>query len=269
VISSFCAVATKEIKEEAAVMVASIRRIYPFTPILLSCDDDTAEFIAKFSFANVNFDVSCEPEGLKIAEMELSIIARHNEFHRVDCIAMKMHCLEKALAEYGDTMFLDADMIFLQPIHEGIKGDLTLSPHYGLATEKRKYGAFNAGYLWTNQASLPSVWREIYKTRSKFYEQQGMIWLLEEFNVGLFDETHNVGCWRFPIRQLKEGYNWVRRLDFNWDWSTTKSIHGHVTETFKNTASMGLAELYMDWRRIILDGIKEQAPEIRKFIDGL
>lgn len=250
-------------------MVAGIRRLYPKIPILLTCDDVVEGYISTKGFKHIAYDVF-DADQLLAAGREYVTVMKHNDFHRVDCIALKMDCLERAVEAYGDTMFLDADVVLVRPVHQDVGGDVTLSPHFhaerARAKNGRIYGIFNAGYLWTNQSGLSAVWRKIYKERSTFYEQQGMVWIMEHFDVKQFDRNHNVGFWRFPI----DIHNWPtkkRRVDVGtWDWSKTKSIHAHVTDQYASTADQGLTEVYHHYKEIVLQVLASEAPELLRHL---
>lgn len=256
-------------------MVACIRRLYKKTPVYLLCDKTVKEVVQKAGFNNIEYDLSAEQEGLDKVNAEFNDVLVHNDFHRIDCIALKMDCLERAIENYGNTMFLDCDIIPLKPFDRDIEScrhGVILSPHYhwgpGRAKNARIYGIFNAGYLWSNTDTLAEVWRNIYKERSTFYEQQGMVWIMDHFDVGMFDDRHNVGFWRFEMRFLIKEYRTVREIAIptDWEWSQVKSIHGHVTENYAKSANKGLCEAYDRYREIILDVLEIEAPELLEYL---
>lgn len=201
ILKSFSVVATKECKEELAVLCFSIRRLYEL-PIYVLCDSETKEYIEGFSFGGIVYNLSADPEGLAVAAEKVKGVNIDNNFHSAAKIYLKMDCLEQAVIETGNTLFLDADIILAKPVHSDLSNqfDVMLSPHYhptNTFEQNQKYGAFNAGYLWANSQYVAPIWRDIYMTRSSFYEQQGMIWFFEYMDVGIFDKSHNFGFCRF------------------------------------------------------------------------
>ena len=99
-----------------------------------------------------------------------------------------MDCIEWALWEAKDTFFVDADIVFLKPVDDEIDHsmDLMLSPHFHVedkVNQNQTYGSFNAGYLWTKSMDFPQAWRDVYTTRSKFYEQEGMVHFFEQILI--------------------------------------------------------------------------------------
>jgi hypothetical protein len=96
-------------------------------------------------------------------------------------------------------LFCDADIAWFGPLVQIPKGKtLALSPHMIRKRDEAKFGEFNAGFLWTNQLTLPDEWREA-SMRSRFFEQAALEELADltlEKHLYRFDETVNYGWWR-------------------------------------------------------------------------
>lgn len=258
--SSFSAVATREVKGEAAIMAFSVRRFYD-CPIFFVCDEETRSFLEARGIPDLHFSMITDERLVRLAD-EYSSVVPVNEFHRIDCIALKMECVELAAAQFGDTMFLDTDIIIRQPIHVGhdlMDHELILSPHfnYGDRTQNYKtYGVFNAGYLWTRIPRVGQVWKEIYLNRSDFYEQQGMIWFLEHFHCGMFNIHHNIGFWRMP--QVTSQMQPKPKLDPSVvDWGLARSFHAHMIRECFERADPGLTRVYVQHMEIVYDKLPE------------
>ena len=244
ILNSFSVVATKECKEELAVLCFSIRRLYEL-PIYVLCDSETKEYTEGFSFGDIVYNLSADPEGLAVAAEKVKGINIDNNFHSAAKIYLKMDCLEQAVIETGNTLFLDADIVIVKEIHKDIDDqfDLMLSPHYHPTEtfqQNQKHGVFNAGYVWANNPLVAPAWREIYMQRSSFYEQQGMIWLFEFMDVGLFDKTHNLGFWRFSKEWLCD----TLVLKGGQKMEEAKSYHFHTIQRTYKKADEGLKKGY-------------------------
>tara|TARA_A100001037_G_scaffold287811_1_gene297752 strand:- start:3652 stop:4458 length:807 start_codon:yes stop_codon:yes gene_type:complete len=252
-ISSFSAVATEEVRREAAVMAFSVRQFYD-SPIFFVCDEGTREYLSRLDIPHLEFSTLAEPENLSHVREEYANVAIANEFHRIDCIALKMDCLNWATKEAGDTMFVDTDIIINQPIHDDIGGEITLSPHFNYVDKVgnyKRYGVFNAGYLWTNQREAGDIWKDIYLNRSSFFEQQGMIYFLEYYDTKNFDITHNVGFWRMPL--IASATQRMATLDESViDWESVKSFHVHTFPECFVKADFGLKRVYNQHREICM-----------------
>ena len=240
---SFSLVATEEIKGEAAILIRSLRTFHP-EPIFVWCDKPTRDFLKKAGDSGIEFRNGVNKSSLnKLMEEYRDKVVAPNDFHRVDCIAAKMLAWEWAIDEAGDSLFLDADIVAVANLNEGMEAELVLSPHWhgtNDAEAVRKFGLFNAGYLWSNTKGAPEFWREIYCGRSAFYEQEGMALFAEQFDLGLFPDTHNVGFWRDP--------------DFN--ITGIKSYHVHMTDALDAKANDGLRSKYIEHRQRVANALE-------------
>ena len=266
VLKSFSVVATKECKEELAVLCFSIRRLYEL-PIFVLCDSETKEYIEEFSFGNMEYDLSADPEGLAVATEKVKGVNINNNFHSAAKIYLKMDCLERAVLSAGNTLFLDADIVLVKEVHEDLDDqfDLMLSPHYHpteTLNQNQNYGVFNAGYVWANNPSVAPIWRDIYMTRSSFYEQQGMIWFFEYLDTGVLDKTHNFGFCRFT----KEWVCKTLRLKTGDSINNAKSFHFHTVPKTYVKADTGLKRGYDALYCVLFPNLPE---EIKEFISQI
>tara|TARA_R110002110_G_scaffold2739_9_gene13105 strand:+ start:2562 stop:3779 length:1218 start_codon:yes stop_codon:yes gene_type:complete len=234
-ISSFAIVATEEVADEAAILIAALRTFHA-EPVFLTCDKATKASLERHDFRDVQFRLDAEPAKLAKAEKKIRAkVAVKNDFHRVDCIFAKMDAWRWAIDEAGDSLFLDADILPVANLNEGFASELVLSPHHhggGGLEAVRKFGIFNAGYCWTSNAAAPDFWREVYLGRSDFFEQEGMNLFVEKFDVSTFPRSHNVGFWREPV----------------FETDGLKSWHVHLTDALDAKANSGLRSKYIEHR---------------------
>lgn len=192
-IESFCTVATIEIVREVECLIESIRGLYDL-PIYIQCDTQTMDFLNNKGFTNIKYSIISD--NVDIGEL-IPNRTLDNTFHNKDAIYRKMASMRAALSEHSNTMFLDADVILLKEIIISSNAELILSPHY---CERHiievEYGIVNAGYIFTRNKKVPDVWEDIYRNKSKFYEQEGMRYFVNDFDVDTFPREHNIGTWR-------------------------------------------------------------------------
>jgi hypothetical protein len=179
-----------------------------------------------------------------------------------------MDCIEWAVWEAGDTFFCDADIVFLKPVDEEIDRsmELMISPHFHVedkVNQNKTYGAFNAGYLWTRSLDFPQAWRDVYLTRSKFYEQEGMRHFFEQFDTKTFGKDHNLGFWRYPKKWTRGN---LLLLEPSINWEDVKSVHFHsFPETYAH-ADKGLIKGY----DLLKDSILPHLPkELEDFTNAI
>ncbi|MBS33965.1 MAG: hypothetical protein CMO68_06110 [Verrucomicrobiales bacterium] len=239
-IGAFCVVATAEVRAEAAILIRALRTFHA-EPVFVVCDRETRAFLKKQGDPGLEFKEGASKSRLGKLDREFRRdVAVGNDFHRVDCIAAKMDAWQWAIDEAGDAMFLDADILPVANLNDGFADELILSPHFHGDNETvsiRKFGIFNAGYLWTNNPAAPGFWRDLYRGRSRFFEQEGMALFAERFGLGLFGRAHNVGFWREP--------------DF--DIPGLKSFHVHMTDALDAKANDGLRRKYVEHRQRVAD----------------
>jgi hypothetical protein len=200
-IQSFCFVATKEVKEEAAILIKSLRGFHS-EPIYIVCDKETEHFLSCMNadLSDVFFRLEMEQKVLDAIDKKYNF-ERKNNYHRPECIIKKMDCMSYALENHDNVFFLDSDMIVLDSLQEKFDKDIFLSPHYHKtgtpdSNNSIDYGFFNAGYVFCANSDLPNFWKDTYINDSDFFEQECMNQICEKFDVGFFSNRHNVGFWR-------------------------------------------------------------------------
>jgi hypothetical protein len=121
-----------------------------------------------------------------------------HDFTQEKCDLM-MWALDASQETNRGVLFCDADICWLAPLPSIPLGKaLALSPHMIHTRDEKRFGEFNAGFIWMNDTSLPSIWKELCKT-SRFFEQAALEDLSDqtlESEFYRFPETVNYGWWR-------------------------------------------------------------------------
>tara|TARA_Y100000593_G_scaffold93138_1_gene186919 strand:+ start:3115 stop:4338 length:1224 start_codon:yes stop_codon:yes gene_type:complete len=222
-LESFCFVCTKELMKEGAVLIESLKLFYSL-PIYLVCDEETKRYFKSLGFTGITYKLDAEGdilEEIKSSHFK-TLYSQLVSPHRVECIFQKMHSMNFALENHSNTFFLDTDIVLVNEIDKELNKNVMLSPHYNGVkryTNSLDYGLFNAGYVFCADKSFPDHWKHLYLTRSKFYEQECMSYICEEYDIGIFDESHNWGFWR-PHFKVPEDI---------------KSFHLHLTDGIYTT----------------------------------
>jgi hypothetical protein len=208
-IKSFCTVATYNMEAELALMIDSLRRHHPDTPLVVFGDQQIGAFIKRHngkikqpvvSFQEAIFakkmEETREKYGLDVAKQVRWASVIDPNPHRPEIIDIKMDAMEHAIKKYGDTMFLDADVILAAPIKAPTKEPLALSPHYNDRDKELTIGRYNAGMVWTCDEKFPEWWRHGFWEDSLFFEQECLNRASGTWKVAEYPETHNYGFWR-------------------------------------------------------------------------
>jgi hypothetical protein len=193
--SSFCTVSTKKCKNELVSLLSSILYHHSDITVYIVCDTDTYK--------------SIEP----LFRDRLKIIW-HNDLDKYSNLSRqqmtekgiwsdfqmsKADAIQYALQEHTDTLFLDADIILLEPMKD-IDATKQLGVSRGFINKETsdQVGIYNGGFLWTNQPTLPEKWRNYTKT-SRYFDQASIEDLVKEYSYFEFPEQHNVQSWRFIV----------------------------------------------------------------------
>ena len=234
---SFSLVGTGNLSKEVGTCIYSIRRFYDL-PIYIIGDDELIEKINNYGFTNVHMRNWANPEMLEKIDVS-SVQTPHETYHDARIIYCKFDALEWAVLEKGNSLFIDSDIILVDEIDKNISGkntDAILSPHYYGDPNRRQlsldWGAFNAGYLFASKPEVASAWRRIYLGDSKFYEQEGMRLLFNEFDCYVFNRCHNFGFWRFEYTNVFDKASRTNTLSipYKFDLNFVKSFHIRLQE---------------------------------------
>jgi len=201
-LESYCTVATGIHGYEAALLMNSIR-IHSNKKIYLLTDDLGEECLGEDIPSNV--DVTKIPDGL--------LNERRKEFPEnlgdiwPDCASwgdlwnpaegsLKMDIMSKAIKESGNTLFLDADIIMVNPVTCNFKHPVSLSPHEITEEACQAYGIYNAGYVYSSDPEFPEFWANAFRNDSNFLEQECLGRVYKKYDTSLFSEAHNYGLWK-------------------------------------------------------------------------
>jgi hypothetical protein len=253
-IESFCFVATENIKEEAELLLKSLREFHS-QPVYVICDKETRMYLVRQKLSkNVTFRTCAEQEHLdKINE---KIFKNHsciaNNIHNPSAIFKKMDVMDFALEHHSNTFFLDADIIVLDSLQEYFTSLVALSPHYypkGRGHKGFEFGFYNAGYVFCASKGFPRFWKHMYLNDSTFFEQECMNRIPQYYNIQTFSEEHNIGFWRGDRLSKK-----------------AKSIHAHITSGVDANRSEQIINLNTKIKDYAIEQTKKYQPKIASHI---
>ena len=253
-IESFCFVATSNIKEEAELLLRTLRQFHS-QPVYAICDKETRIHLIRQDLSeNVTFKVCAEQEDLDKINEEIfknhSCIA--NNIHNPPAILKKMDVMDYALKYHSNTFFLDADIIVLDSLQEYFTAHIALSPHYypiGAEHKGFEYGFYNAGYVFCASRGFPRFWKHTYLTDSTFFEQECMNRISDHYSIQTFGKEHNIGFWRGG--ELPE---------------KAKSIHAHITTGVDTNRSGDIIDLNTKIKDYAIVQTKKYPSKINSYI---
>ena len=243
-LKSFSTVCTAECWEELAICIFSLRKFHS-QPIYVLCDIETKIALAKFDFPNVIYSDTIDDVVFEDCPKVIGT------FHNPGVIHKKMEALYDAILLFGNTLFIDCDIVAVAPLYAEIKHPIMLSPHYyaqNVEENCKNFGYYNAGYVFSSDENLANAWKQIFLHRSEFYEQEGMIRLHEDFEIKKFSEKHNVGIWRDLLNT-----------------TSVKSFHGHLTTKMFPKANEELRNSMYSMREFIMRYLSRHHLDIFEF----
>ena len=111
----------------------------------------------------------------------------------------KANVIKYALENEKDTMFLDSDIVFFNPINVIDKSkELGVSPHYIKKSNTDEVGYYNGGCLWTKNKNVPNDWIEFTKT-SRYHDQASIEDLTKKYSFQEFGKEVNFMPWRIIV----------------------------------------------------------------------
>jgi len=233
-ISSLCTIANKKAAKELRILIDSFRLFHDGIPIYVG-GDTIIEQKAKTWGAKTERII---PD---------TMLPAQNCPAWLELMLKKTDIMDIALSNHPDTLFVDADMLFLSPLC-GISMDnreVALSPHYINKEDEGRYGRYNGGYVWTSESTFPKWWRDN-THRSKYYEQQTLVYAAEVYAIQELAPNHNYSWWR--LDQVKKEERQRRRNLFSVSGKQIRyhkwplvSVHTHILG--KNTKFASINEL--------------------------
>lgn len=241
--SSFCTVTTKQCKHELISLLSSIVYHHPNDNVYILCDTDTYNTVEPLFRNRLKCNWYKELDKYSdLSRQQMTEKGIWGEFQMEKATA-----IEYALNDESDTLFVDCDILFLEPVsHVDSTKQLGVSKGYINKETSDKVGIYNGGFLWTNQKSLPDKWRQYTKT-SRYFDQASIEDLVKEYATFEFPEQYNFQSWRFIVgdQPNPERYFIPSTRHILYKEKRLQSIHTHFRESrFQQINQFFLQQLY-------------------------
>lgn len=161
----------------------------------------------------------------------------------------------EALKKEEYILFLDCDMLFVNPIEDNIYKLLDGSLHNGIdafvcqhmtnnSQNEVKHGYFNAGMFGTSSNEFLNAWKNLskdYKRLNLYFEQKPLEFVQRNFVTLNFPINYNIGWWRFNEPSTKSRMKLINFSNdgvFMFGKSKAINFHLHMLRTLE-TANFG------------------------------
>ena len=194
--ASFCFICTNTSFYELQGMLLSLSIYHTNAIVYGLVDNETKNNIDKLTpklKLNLKLHVTLD----KYSGKNRAIMERENIFK--EFLLNKAEIMKLALKECSDTMLLDCDIVFFQPINNIDKTKyIGLSPHYIKKENTDEVGYYNIGIMWTKNIEVVNDWIEFTKV-SRYFEQASLEDLAKKYSYQTFDENINLMPWRLLL----------------------------------------------------------------------
>ena len=142
-----------------------------------------------------------------------------------DFVCEKMSLLNWVFTQEKEVLFCDADICFLGSLPTiNTDKQFILSKHEIREFDEKRFGIYNAGFLYLKDSSIPDKWKEFSK-KSNFFEQLSLEDLTEIYSFETFTIQNNYGWWR--LLQGKESEEVLKK---KWSIKRTTNSSGIAVE---------------------------------------
>ena len=212
-LNSFCTVAIGRHCYEAALLTESIR-LQSDKKIYMIADEEALDCLEEDIPDNISINVISEKEKHDRRKEYTSSPDKiwpncprlTKSWWSPESQSYKMDVMSKAIKESGNTLFLDADVILVNPVSSNFTSNLVLSRHKTVC---------GGAYIFSDDPQFPEDWRSLYKKELSAELKEGdgpyncgkcsdipMTKLKGDRLYSLFGEGHNYGPWNAPVPYL-------------------------------------------------------------------
>lgn len=157
-----------------------------------------------------------------------------NFFH--DFTVEKCSLMKWAIEEHGNgVLFCDADICWLGPLPSIPKGtSLGLSPHNIRPEDEKKFGKFNAGFIYMSDLEIVDKWL-MESLVSDFFEQLALDEVAKAYSYYTFGFHINYGWWRMFQGSVSSEQRKAEWIDLKVKGKPLVCIHTHWKTNDKMT----------------------------------
>tara|TARA_R110000824_G_scaffold92785_2_gene224801 strand:+ start:1603 stop:2415 length:813 start_codon:yes stop_codon:yes gene_type:complete len=151
----------------------------------------------------------------------------------------KFDAVDELLKSYGHGLFLDSDMIFVNPIEDSVLSlfgnkniDACICQHMtnDWPTEA-KHGLYNGGMFHIKSENFVTQWKTLstqYKKYGFYFEQQPLEFVQRNFNSFNLPINYNIGWWRFNRPTTQNRLNLLSIKDDKIYFGPKPAVNFHV-----------------------------------------
>lgn len=184
----------------------------------------------------------------------------------------KFDAVEYLISKFGHALFLDSDMIFVNPIQEKILEvfdnkniDVCICQHMTNDWQNEaQHGLYNGGMFHTKSKNFISKWKSLsseYKKYGFYYEQQPLEFVQRNFISLNLPINYNIGWWRFNRPSTKNRLGLLNVVDDKIFFGEQPAINFHV-HTLREIGYQNFGQFLVDKLCNLLDSSSNEKYKI-------
>tara|TARA_B100001123_G_C15322724_1_gene1028501 strand:+ start:1275 stop:2111 length:837 start_codon:yes stop_codon:yes gene_type:complete len=225
-----CSVVTQKTLSEFRLLKFSLEQ-YHDVEWFISCDDVVDEFYKDVEEVNL----------LKVIETDdcdHNIQSEEKNDNWMKVMMSKFSVCMEALKKRDYCLFLDSDMVFVNPIENRVLDllesktvDAIISPHMtNNVSIEAKHGYYNAGMFASTNTEFLQAWEGLskdYKKYNMYFEQQPLEFSHRHFLTANFPMHYNLGWWRFNLPQTQGRIKMFNEKDGVLYFANNRAVNFH------------------------------------------
>ena len=157
----------------------------------------------------------------------------------LEVVLTKFDICKEAIANHGSVLFLDSDMLFVNPlgaqalrVMENEDLDAVLSQHMTNNWQNEAHhGYYNVGMFQLRNTAMIDAWKYLSENHERlgmYYEQKPLEYVQRNFITANFPIYYNIGWWRFNEPQTRSRLDSIALKDNQLFFGDHPAVNFHV-----------------------------------------
>jgi len=228
---------------------------------VISCDE------AAYEKYNSIKNVEC----LKLIETDdcdHNVASQDQKDNWMKVMMTKFDAVEHLISNFGHALFLDSDMVFVNPIEDKILEifnneniDACICQHMTNDWQNEaQHGLYNGGMFHVKNNKFISEWKSLskqYKEYNFYFEQQPLEFVQRNFVSLNLPINYNIGWWRFNRPSTQNRLNLLQVKDDKIFFGNKPAINFHV-HTLREIGYQNFGQFLVDKLCDLIEGTTNQ-----------
>tara|TARA_A100001515_G_C4591880_1_gene216247 strand:- start:3958 stop:4779 length:822 start_codon:yes stop_codon:yes gene_type:complete len=191
------------------------------------------------------YEKYCEVDNIKCLKLietddcDHNVASEKQKDNWMKVMMTKFDAVEELLKEHNHALFLDCDMIFVNPIEDRIislfkNNDIDASICQHMTNDwptEAQHGLYNGGMFHVRSKQFIKQWKMLssqYKKYGFYFEQQPLEYVQRNFNSFNLPINYNIGWWRFNRQSTQKRIDLLNVRDNKIYFGSKPAVNFHV-----------------------------------------